>query len=300
MRRALTRFLQDRIDYLRLGWRDRLGKGRNRLGPFCADRRLILHEQRLFPEQADRQKTGHRVVVAPGKLGLPPVEPRILCPSAQSDQQPVEIGLERGLGQAEPPRGSRDGVSGIAVRIRYKGGKTAQPDDLRREVMRRDGSPGGIGALAARCSPQRLTLIEIAPGPGTEALGKDARPIDSCRIRRQIGDRRQGHEFGARLLKGQFERRHRRRALWRAGVFPCRCQIGVGNHAPGDLIAIPAAWHRHRRSRNPPEQRCGLGKITVGLSEIRIYRDAGSQRPDRGNGQRSSVGSGMERVACQD
>ncbi len=153
LRRALARLLQDRIDDLRVGRLDRRCMGGDCLGPGRADLRLILGEQRFFPQQPDREKIGDGRVSAARQLGLPALEAGVLRPAAQRDQQPVETGVERGRGQPQPVGCPRNRVGGMFRRISDKAGKAAQTDDFGRQIMRCHCPPRFIGAVLARRRP---------------------------------------------------------------------------------------------------------------------------------------------------
>ena len=103
---------------------------------------LVLREQRLFPEQPDRQHVGGRRVRAVRQFRLPQPVAGDLRPAAQAQQQLVEVGLARrpaSSPSASQARASAAGASSGAVGD--IGGETLQARDFRRQIVAGEGPP---------------------------------------------------------------------------------------------------------------------------------------------------------------
>lgn len=105
---ALAGVLHDRVDHLIAIGGYRLGIADQGRTPVRADTLAISIKQRLVPQQADRQKTGDRVIAFTPQLGLPQPMPGIVRPTAQRDEQPMEIAIRRTGGQPHKRRRPRD------------------------------------------------------------------------------------------------------------------------------------------------------------------------------------------------
>ena len=191
-----------------------------------------MGQQRLFPDQADRQKVDQRAVAVARLLGLPREPARVLRPAAEVHQQAMEGG-RRGLGrQGQPLGGAQDRALGRVGRGGDMGAKALEARDFRRQVMRRPFAPRGEGARARRRRPERLALIEAPRGPEAEGPRDHGRPVGAGAPGGQIGQRRQRLPLGRGCRKAQLQRREVQRLQRR----------GAGDQSGGQVVVdqLPA------------------------------------------------------------
>ena len=261
------------------------------LRPALRDRRGVAREQRLLPDQPDRQQVGGRRIPSAGQLGLPSLVARILGPAAERHQQPVETGVERGVGEAKPVARARDQPERIHGDLRDVQREAREARDLRREIVRGHGAPRGIGAVCiARRGPQRLAFVEMAGCPGADALCDQPRPVDARHVGREIGDRGQ-RDRRRQVARGRLlQCREIGRPQMRRRVGPGREKVGVGDRTGLDLRAIGRARQGDGGTGHAREPRTGGGEILAALAEEGIDRDARGQRPGRRDRQRRAIG----------
>ena len=204
--RAFGGFLQDLVgDQIGTRRQGCAMRGAGRL-PLGVDRLAVQLEERLFQEQPDGEEVGDGGVRAAGELGLPQLVAGVLRPAAEAHQELVEIRLDGGAAEPEACGCTGRGLPGTFWRVGHETAEAGEAQDLGRQVMGGDGPPGGIGALAAGCCPKCLALVEIAGGPGAEALGDQAGPIDAGDLCREVGHGRHRCQRRCRCRRCGLER----------------------------------------------------------------------------------------------
>ena len=280
--------LQDRVDHL---------VGRRLQGPGMVpndacpalDQVGGMGQQRLLPDQADRQQVGQRGVGAARLFGLPGQPARMLRPAPQIDQQPVKR-RRGGIGrQAQAGRGAQDGPVGRVGRGGDMRAEPPQSGDFGGQVVDRPFPPRRKGAQAGGRRPQRLPLIEPARGPQPDAAGDDLGPVDAVAACGQIGQRRQRPGRGGRGVQAQLQRGQIHRLQRRGAGDQRRRQVVVADAAGGDQGANVFARTDRRQARDAGQPGGGLGQVVVGLAQERADGHGcrqGKGRRDRGRGGR--------------
>ena len=179
LRGALGRFLQDGVDDMVGGRRDRRRMGSDDRLPPGADPVLVAGEQGRFPDQADREEIDDGRVRAAVDFRLPEPVARILRPAAQRRQHRVEIGLEGLGGEREAPhRAPRSPPALVPAPPRHR------PQS--REGRRSRGSDHGSRRRArrhrrsCRAAPPRAPVLRRNSLPPSRPSARRSLPASRC------------------------------------------------------------------------------------------------------------------------
>ncbi len=169
---ALVRIVHDQIDaqiailaqpfVLRYG--RRLGHG---LAPSRAERFIgALFEQRISPNDANREQLNQRIVGESGEFALPDEVAGIGGPAADVEQRLIEVFFDRARGNPDPFDDRGDRGAGFLGKFIDECAETCDAHDLGVAIVAHRRAPRGIGSQSARRqSPCRLAIIEIRRAP---------------------------------------------------------------------------------------------------------------------------------------
>ena len=177
------------------------GKG---AGPFAFHLRG-MGEDRLFPDQSDRQQVGQRRVRLPRQFSLPQKPARMLCPAGQIDQQPVEHRLGGAFRDPQRFTGSQQGTLGGVGGRGHMGAEAQKPRYLGCQVMAGPGAPRGEGPPSRGRCPERLTAVEMPRRPKADGPPDDRGPIRARGARRKDGQCRHGLNLKTRRMQPPLE-----------------------------------------------------------------------------------------------
>ena len=240
-----------------------------------------MGQQRLFPDQPDRQHVDQRGIGAALQLGLPQQPARMLRPAAQIHQQPVKDRLRRLGTDPQPLCRAQDRALGRVGRFGHMGGETVQPRDFRCQVMRRPFPPGGKGPMPGPRCPQRLPPVEMPRRPQPEAAPQDRGPIRPGRPGHQIRHRGQRHRLRAFRRQPRLQPRKVAR-LDRAGRGDQRHRkVVIVDLAPRHPCGQVLARQRQPHPRHPSQPGRRLRQILARLAKEGVHRHRRIQRKGR-------------------
>ncbi len=275
----LRRVLKHRVDGVGGAGPHRQRMGRGDAPPGVGDAILETLEQGDLPGHADGQQIAHGLVGAIGQLGLPEPLTGELRPAAEAEQKLVEVALQGGRGQPEARGEPGDGVHGIVRQGGDETRKPGEPEDFRRQVVNRLSPVGRPRPLTPGRCPQRLAGVEVACGPGADAIRGHRRPVGAVRAGGQLRHRRQRRRRirrrSGRPLQGRQvgEVVALRRSVERAA------QVVVADHALVDGVEILAPRSGQPEPADPLQPRRRPRQRFPGLTEKRVDRHGGRQRP---------------------
>ena len=261
----------------------------HRLRPICRHLRC-MGQQRLVPQQPDRQQVDKRHVRLALQFGLPQKPARMLRPTTQIHQHPVKGSFGGRIGQAHLVSRPQYNALWCIVGRGDKSAEPGQPGNFGRQIMRCPFAPGSKSPAHWCRRPQRLSPVEISCGPKAKTAGDDCGPIGIGHFGRQIGHRRQYSRGGTRasqrrLQQRQIDRLHRRPA----GDQGCG-QIIVSDYAFGDASRIHCSGLGDARACHTGQPGGGCCQIITGLAEEGVNGHRRVQRKGGRNGAGCSLG----------
>ena len=270
---------------------DGVGMGSHGFGPGPGQAGQV-GQQRLVPDQPDRQQRGGRGVMAAGLLG-PPVQPaRVLGPAAHVHEQPVKGRFGRRACQAEGGCGAQDGAVGAVRRAQDMGAEPGQPGDFGGQVIGGPFAPGGEGILPRPRGPERLAPVEMPRRPEADRPVDDRGPVGAGVARGEVGHGGQRPRPGHVGRTGQRAQGRDILRLARAGGGgEGGAKVGVGDAAGRDGLGMGAALAQRLGPRDPAQPRRRRGQVFPGLAEEGVDRHGRVQRKGRGQG----AGRGLDR-----
>ena len=258
-----------------------------------ADQRI----ERFFEDKPDGKQLKRRGVRPSLDLGLELDVSRILRPAADGQQQLVEVGAGFGTEAQRHRRPLYRSLRRLGCLVDMDA-EALQPQDFRRQVMGRKGTPGGVEPVAPGRGPEGLTLIEETGCKGSDPVRDQPGPILARGPRGKIRDRRQC-DHRLRFFADSGLQRRKIDAVEQRARLEGSDQVLIGDLSVGDLVGIVLARQSEPDATDPGKPGCGMVQRFTDLAEEGVDGNGRRQRPGRRDRPHRIIGRPGKRFAMQ-